>query len=924
MTTREELLDQYINDLNDGNRSRPASNDPELAELFQTAEAVSRLRQPDWPPEAFAGKLAANLSARLKPQHNGRAINPGKYPEIEMAASNPWTGPVEAEPEQPGRLRRTIQVAGALAAFAIFALVLIVAFREVNDDGPSFGAAPPVEPPIGQLAFSASYAGNADIYLINADGTGQIQLTDDPAADTWPAWSPDGTRIAFVSDRSGTEQIWVMDADGSNVHRVTDNPGVFQLPRWSPDGTQIAALGTQEEAGSEATPELYVFSLDGSNARSLTAGHGIATAFAWSPDGKQIAVGIGLSGRGDRTLIYDVDGTESRGLNDSEAFQYWPVWSPNGSQIAVAEATQLGPDTATFSIVISDVDGDGTLPISSHLGFASIHDWSPDGQYISVSSSNSAGNAGIFIVPLDNPEAYRFLTGTNRSDVFAQWSPDSQQLAFFRETEQQGAFSTMALMVIDVDSNDLIEVASGIDLLSIPAWRPVPQTDLDEESQHMEAIPTTSPVTDEAVPIGSPTPAPTAPETNFPPALLVASDIDSIEAFRGSFSHIDLEREFISQATSPFMDVGEIGMAVQPGSMLNIQIDDSAGQPERITASIYTWLENNAIPVSDDGTPGTRPWFTPGTEPIAVIELDINDPQFTMLDDPGDYVVRLDVEWPSVEYPDGLHPVYAHYAVRVQVGEIAQPVSTPAQDDSIDPDQVGVDDAVAIARQILGDDGDLRFEQDAGGMIQVHRNTDDPGTSDLILIDPRSGQVLLANIGSHTTKHSPRLPVSEDEAVRIAEQFASDWVPEFLSMTLIDLKADSGTPGANNENDRLLTITWAVLDEASGARLPMLASVVVNLETGLVWKFQQYVEPYEGPTTPVVTKEQAETIAQSHARQESEGDHDFVVQKVDLVALSEWYPVDGNLVWWVELQGHPSVVMIDAMSGAVLLFDELD
>lgn len=757
MTTREELLDQYINDLNDGNRPRSAPNDPELTELFQTAGAVSRLRQPDSPPDTYAGELAAILSVRLQPQHNGRAITPGKHPDIEMAATNPWTDTADAEPSPPGRMRHAIQIAGALAAFTIFALVLVVVFREVNDDGFSFGAAPPVAPPINQLSFSASYAGNADIYLINADGTGQVRLTDDPAADTWPAWSPDGTKIAFVSDRSGTEQIWMMDSDGSNVHQVTDSTGVFQMPLWSPDGTQIAALRGQADAGSEAIPELYVFNVDGSNARSLTTGHGTASAFAWSPDGKQIAVGIGLSGRGDRIMIYDVDGASVRGLDDSEAFQYWPVWSPDGTQIAVAEAAQVTQDSATFSIVVSDLDGDGTRPISSHLGFSNIHDWSPNGQYISVSSSDAVGNAGIFIVPLDNPEAFRFLAGTERRDVFAQWSPDSQLLAFFRETDRQGAFSTMALMVIGIEGGNPVEVATDLDLLSFPAWRPVPQIDVDDGLQFMELQPTTSPVTDEPVPMRSPTPASTAPEINFPPALVAASDVSTREAIYGSFSYFDLEHDFISQATSPFMDVGDIGMLASPGSPLNILLDDSAGRPERITATIYTWLENNAIPVSGDGTPGTRPWFTPGTNPLEGIELDIDSPQIDIPDDHGDYVIMFDVEWPSVEYADEVHPVYAHYAVRVLAGETAQPVATPAPGGSNDPILITPEGAVAIAQQMLGNEGELQFEQEGDGIIQVYRESDDPGTSDLLLIDPRSGLVLLANIGSNTTKHSSRL-----------------------------------------------------------------------------------------------------------------------------------------------------------------------
>jgi Tol biopolymer transport system component len=59
---------------------------------------------------------------------------------------------------------------------------------------------------------------------MNADGSGQINLTNNPADDGVPSWSPDGRRIAFVSNRDGNLEIYVMNADGSGVTRLTNNP----------------------------------------------------------------------------------------------------------------------------------------------------------------------------------------------------------------------------------------------------------------------------------------------------------------------------------------------------------------------------------------------------------------------------------------------------------------------------------------------------------------------------------------------------------------------------------------------------------------------------------------------------------------------------------------------------------------------------
>ena len=77
--------------------------------------------------------------------------------------------------------------------------------------------------PNGKIAFVSMRDGNEEIYVMDADGGNQINLTNNAADDREPAWSPDGKKIAFSTLRDVNAEIYVMDADGSNVTNVSSH-----------------------------------------------------------------------------------------------------------------------------------------------------------------------------------------------------------------------------------------------------------------------------------------------------------------------------------------------------------------------------------------------------------------------------------------------------------------------------------------------------------------------------------------------------------------------------------------------------------------------------------------------------------------------------------------------------------------------------
>ena len=85
-----------------------------------------------------------------------------------------------------------------------------------------------------RIAFSSKRDGHWEIYVMNADGHNQRNLTNHPDGDWHPVWSPDGKRIAFVSNRTKdlNRDIYVMHADGSNPRNLTNHPNDDEDPAW--------------------------------------------------------------------------------------------------------------------------------------------------------------------------------------------------------------------------------------------------------------------------------------------------------------------------------------------------------------------------------------------------------------------------------------------------------------------------------------------------------------------------------------------------------------------------------------------------------------------------------------------------------------------------------------------------------------------
>jgi len=277
-----------------------------------------------------------------------------------------------------------------------------------------------------RIVFTSARDGNNEIYVMNTDGTGQIRLTNNSAADTHSSWSPDGTKIAFQSDRDGNDiqfnEIYVMNTDGTGQTRLTNNSAADTYPSWSPDGTKIGFTSSRD-----GNDEIYVMNTDGTGQTRLTNNSASDQYPRWSPDGSKIAFQSNRDGNYE-IYVMNTDGSNQARLTNNTADDALPSWSPDGSKIAF-HTRRDGND----EIYVMNADGTGQTRLTNNASGDGHPWWSPDGNKI-VFQSDRDGQNEVYVMNADGADQTR-LINNSATDYRPSWSP------FFR-TVSAGTVNT--------------------------------------------------------------------------------------------------------------------------------------------------------------------------------------------------------------------------------------------------------------------------------------------------------------------------------------------------------------------------------------------------------------------------------------------------------------------------------------------------
>ena len=294
-----------------------------------------------------------------------------------------------------------------------------------------------------KIAFASQRDGNNEIYVMNADGTNQVRLTNNPANDESPTWSPDRSRIAFASQRDGNNEIYVMNADGTNQVRLTNNNAAENSLVWSPNGSKIAFRSERD-----GNFEIYVMNVDGTNQTRLTNNNANDGVQAWSPDSSKIAFTSERDGNFE-IYVMNADGTNQVRLTNNNAADNFPAWSPNGSKIAFASERD-----GNFEIYVMNADGNNQTRLTNNSFRDNVPAWSPDSNKIAFASERD-GNFEIYVMNADGNNQTR-LTNNGAIDGLPSWSPDGSKIAFYSDRD-----GNVEIYVMNADGNNQLRLTNN-------------------------------------------------------------------------------------------------------------------------------------------------------------------------------------------------------------------------------------------------------------------------------------------------------------------------------------------------------------------------------------------------------------------------------------------------------------------------------
>ena len=320
-------------------------------------------------------------------------------------------------------------------------------------------------PDAGRVAYTVSYysvaqnKSNTELFMMNADGSDNTQLTRTAWNEGQPAWIKGGTKLTYLSSESGSSQVWEMNVDGTARHRLTDYDGDIEGFAFSPDGRRLLFIAQVKTVSSvkdkypdldkttgilvtdlmykhwdewvTTAPHPFVADFDGSavasDAKDILDGEpyespmkpwGGIEQLAWSPDGQEVAytcrkktgLEYAVSTNSD-IYVYNVETGQTHNLTEeNKGYDTNPQYSPDGRYIAWQSMERDGYEADLNRLFIMDRrTGEKTFLSHSYPSNVDSFVWDDDSKGIYFLGVWH-GEVQIYYVALDHPDQVVQLT----------------------------------------------------------------------------------------------------------------------------------------------------------------------------------------------------------------------------------------------------------------------------------------------------------------------------------------------------------------------------------------------------------------------------------------------------------------------------------------------------------------------------------
>jgi dipeptidyl aminopeptidase/acylaminoacyl peptidase len=267
------------------------------------------------------------------------------------------------------------------------------------------------------------------IYRVNADGTGQVQLTFGERGESSPRWSPTGGTLAFLARRENdaSTQIYLLDTLGGEARRVTTHATAPAAIQWSPDGQSIyfvapEARSAEDRDRDRLQDDVYVFEqnfqhrhlwvtdLSGTT-RRLTDGESSVLGFEVSADGRKVAMTqapsplLEHSAQGE-VWVMNSDGSERRRLTTNDVLETDASLSPDNSTVVFRAGmnARYEPYYTEKIFVVPISGGEPRLLLPNLRDEVLDVQWSGEGKRLYF-LANMGVHSELMTTELDKPEA---------------------------------------------------------------------------------------------------------------------------------------------------------------------------------------------------------------------------------------------------------------------------------------------------------------------------------------------------------------------------------------------------------------------------------------------------------------------------------------------------------------------------------------